>query len=102
MYNFKEWLKKKELGEGITVNTQSLSNAIAQLLGGPPTGNSPGALGKKMLVTPGLASLPVMMAQDPAVQDALAKYNAQAQNNKNPAPANVNTAIPVTGSLPGR
>lgn len=97
---FRQFLKEKGLAELATVTTQSITGSLAPLLGLPGMGTNPGNLAKTMLKTPGLASFPVMMAAEPAVQDAVAKLNAKTKPTAKNV-QNVNNAVPVTGALPG-
>lgn len=98
---FKQFLEEKRLIELATVNTQTVTGMLSPILGLGPMGTSPGTLARTMLKTPGLSSMPVLMAKEPAVQDALAKLTAKDNKNKTPNVQNVNNAVPVTGALPG-
>lgn len=99
---FRQFLEEKRLAENATVTTQTVTGSLSPMLGLPAMGSSPGILAKTMLKTPGLASFPVLMAQEPAVQDAVAKLNAKVNKGKAPTNIqNVNNAVPVTGALPG-
>lgn len=95
---FRQFLEEKRLAEITAVNTQTVTQSLAPILGLQGTGTSPGNLAKTMLKTPGLASFPVMMASEPSVQDAVAKLNAKTKPKNI---QNVNNAVPVTGALPG-
>ena len=95
---FREWLQNKELTELTAVNTQTVTQSLAPILGLQGLTANPGNLARTMLKTPGLASFPVMMAAEPAVQDAVAKLNAKTKPKN---VQNVNNAVPVTGALPG-